>query len=195
MFLCRIGLCRSHHRLHQRCRRACAITRHPHCRRVSIPPSLAVAPRAIHHHQVAIAPSIAVITIALEVNCRCSGAVLCCLSLLSCHRAIPCRQGACGPSIATAPRRPSLLRRRPLPYITIYCRPMPSIHPLPLSCRRAVHRSPLPIAVETPLCRPLLSSPSSRLLPSNCQHAIHCPSRSSVHHRRAFNCCRSVNCN
>jgi hypothetical protein len=86
-------------------------------------------------------------------------------------------------------------------------RPSPSIHPLLSSCCRAVHRCPLPsitidyIAIESPSSQVemplrclLLSLISSRLSPSNCQCAIHRPSQSSVHHRRAVNCCCTVNC-
>ena len=76
---------------------------------------------------------------------------------------------------------------------TIHCCPLPPLIPMPLSCHRAINRRPLPIAIETPLRSPLLSLPSSHLLPSNYQCAIHRPSWSSIHHHCTVNCCCAVN--
>ena len=75
--------------------------------------------------------------------------------------------------------------RRPSSSITValavHCRRAhaipcpPPLSPSPLSRHRAIHCHPSPstsIAIESPLHRPLLSLPSSRLLPSRCAPSI-----------------------
>lgn len=142
-----------------------------HCRRFAIAPSFAIAPRcpSITVKSPSCHPSLS-LTIALAVNCHRSRAVLRRPLPSSCCRAVPRRRGACAPSIAVAPRRPSLSRRQPLPYIAIHCRqsihycqvavaPSIAVHyPSPLRCHCAVHCCPLHRAI---FCHRIANAPST----------------------------------
>jgi len=149
---------------------------------------------AIHHRQVAIVPSIA-------VHHNCARGQLPFLSRCSLSRSlctIHCRRAT-----------PSIIVKETS--IAIHCCPLPSICPLLSSCRSAVHRRPspsipLPLVAVAPSIAVHYPSPFRRCCAVHCcprHRAVYCrqianaPSHrtlvSSIHHRRAVNCCRAVN--